>query len=229
MVAFKILDAFKKTDHICAAYFKVRRRVSSRGPPDLMEKDVLSSLREKLVVAESNILSVIKYDFNIVNPNKFLQEKLGAALREQNPSLAQICKLLILDIHRTGASLFYKPAYIVMAAFLMSYFLLFGTIFPRVGGANEVCPSEKVEAKLEEVHIDNFPPAYFFSLPSFKLEHLVEKIESARDRRERTRDPVSVPKDFLDWLNSVEPQINLNKVWEIVDMLNELLRETKSD
>lgn len=229
MLSFKILDMYKSTDTICAAFFKVKRRLFYQNSPDLMEKDILSSLREKLFIAESNILKVIKYEFNILNPNVLLQEK-KFSVGVEDKTVIQISKLFILDIYRTGASLFYKPIYIVVAAFMLSHFTLKGSIFPKQGLASkDAPPQDALGQKLEDVHFKNFPPAYFFRLPSFKTDKIAEQIEVSRQKKkERTVEPVSVPSDFQQWLDGIEPGLNLNKVWEIIDLLNEALRRTKT-
>ena len=82
---------------------------------------------KKVAVAESNIICVIDFDFEVDFPNKSLYELAGRNFKGQY-DLLSLAKVLVLDVFRTGCSLFYDSQTISLSCLLLANYLLNGSL-----------------------------------------------------------------------------------------------------
>lgn len=97
-----------KVKAITAAYNKVMQRIdkSSIQPND----EAIEKIKNKICIAESKILKIIEYDFDIQIASDFLDILLKRfSKKEISEQLYYITKIIILDSYRTHACLVYKP------------------------------------------------------------------------------------------------------------------------
>jgi len=78
-------------------------------------------------MAESNIICVIDFDFEVDFPNKSLYELAGVHFKGQF-ELLNLAKVLVLDVFRTGVSLFFDSPTISLSCLLLANYLLNGGV-----------------------------------------------------------------------------------------------------
>lgn len=222
-MSFKILDTFKKIDAICAAYFNCRKTVLGLNPVEILDKEELSRIREKIIVAESNILKVIEYDFNVVTPNRLLVERKFVYAAEDK-HLLNVAKVLLLDLYRTGCSLLYRPVYLGVASYVLAHFITKGSTHPGAAPKSEEVRSATVNQQADEMHVPGLPPAYFFKMRDFSFEEIKKKLCGTESRKsEKERKSSDEEDHFRAWLEGIESGLSLSQLWEIIDLFCEAL------
>ena len=133
-MASKIADKHLKLRNIVGILFKL---TSGDDPSqNLLNDQKLAVLESTVAVAESNIICSIGFNFSHDFPNTFLCEYYKTHFLDQD-SLFYLSKILVLDVYRTGASLFYDNRTIALSCLLLASFLLNGFLI-RLPAAEEL-------------------------------------------------------------------------------------------
>ena len=108
--------------NIAAAHFKIKNKLINKET-SLFDEMILNNLQNNITLAESNIISTIKFQFNAASPNKYLYD-LWEKHFKQDVQLLNTSKVVLLEFYRCGASLIYSVDRIVIASLFFSNILL---------------------------------------------------------------------------------------------------------
>jgi hypothetical protein len=128
-LACKIFDSHLEMQSICASHHKVYRKCIKHDDLMLDEK-IIETLREKICIAESVILKTLKYNLNFEMPYPYLDELVKKYFKESNKDVYYISRMILLDVFRSGASLFYHHTNLTLAAVIFAMKLTTSTINP---------------------------------------------------------------------------------------------------
>ena len=101
---------------------------------EILDERTIDKIKDKICIAESDLLKTIEYKLTFENPYTYIDHFYKAHFHDQskaeNREIYLLARIIMLDIHRTGASLFYKSNVLALAALLYSVFLTKGEILP---------------------------------------------------------------------------------------------------
>ena len=147
-------DKHLKLRNIVGVLFKL---TSGDDPSqNLLTDEKLAALESRVAVAEANIVSALDFDFSHDFPNTFLCEYYKAHFLDQD-SLFYLSKILVLDVYRTGASLFYDNRTVALSCLLLASYLLNGRL-TRLPAAQGLCPARPGGPQPRERLRDRAPP-----------------------------------------------------------------------
>lgn len=91
---------------------------------------LLESIKHKLCKAEEDVMSALSFDFEVVLPTQFLHT-LNQVLVDQSIEMEvfRFSKIFLLDIVRSGISLFYAPLDLMIASLFLAHYSLAGGLW----------------------------------------------------------------------------------------------------
>ena len=93
---------------------------------NIIDDKELNRVKEKIIASESNLIKAMNYDFNIELPLKYLYDIVPKHFKKDY-EIFNMTRTLVLDMSRTGCTLFYKPINIAFASILFSNILIHGS------------------------------------------------------------------------------------------------------
>lgn len=90
-------------------------------PTRMANEAMMQSIQNKLCIAESRILKVIEYEFDIRLPTDYIEVICKKCVpKKYEEATFHTLKILILDSHRTYAPLVFHPWVILIGTFLVA-------------------------------------------------------------------------------------------------------------
>lgn len=90
----------------------------------IINHEIIEKFRIPISQAEMNIIKVIDFDFNKLNPPYKILQDLD--IQSKDKDVYALCRIILLDMAKCGAFLFYKPMDINAAAIVLATSLLRG-------------------------------------------------------------------------------------------------------
>lgn len=123
LLAIKMRDSDPKIKQICFAYHKAMTKNYPNYKEPLNDV-ILKKLKEKICIAESKLLRVLDYDFEVDLPydfldvlvKKFCDKGFRSIFNIEN--VFYITKIVIFDAFRTFAPLAFHPSVVAVSAFI---------------------------------------------------------------------------------------------------------------
>ena len=120
-----MVDKHLKLKSVANSLFWFEKNKEKGKGVEFLNDEMLAEFEGKVAVGESNIISVLGFDFEVEIPNQSLY-RLADAHFKTNPELLELAKVVQLELFRGGASLFYQACVTSLAALLLSNYLLTG-------------------------------------------------------------------------------------------------------
>lgn len=114
---------------ICAAHHKISRKFI-RPDNEIIDDSILGKLREQICVAESSILKTIKYNLNFDLPYQYLDELNKRYPKEINRDIFYLSRMILLDVFRSGATMFFNHYNLALASVVFAFRLHCGCLTP---------------------------------------------------------------------------------------------------
>ena len=128
-MAGKIFDTYLDMHAICAAHHKISRKFI-RPDNEIIDDSILGKLREQICVAESSILKTIKYNLNFDLPYQYLDELNKRYPKEIGREVFYMARMILLDVFRSGATMFYGHVNLAIAAVVFAFRLHHSCLTP---------------------------------------------------------------------------------------------------
>lgn len=116
-----MVDKHLKLKSVATALFRFEKVLEA--DKSFLTDETLGEFEAKVAVAESNIIAVIGFDFDVEIPNQSLYRLADLHFKE-TPDILMLAKVLQLDLFRVGASLFYSNTVTSLASLLLANYLL---------------------------------------------------------------------------------------------------------
>jgi hypothetical protein len=116
-----MVDKHLKLKSVATALFRFEK--IQDADKSFLNDETLGEFEAKVAVAESNIIGVIGFDFDVEIPNQSLYRLADLHFKE-TPEVLVLAKVLQLDLFRVGASLFYPSCVTSLASLLLANYLL---------------------------------------------------------------------------------------------------------
>ncbi|KAM3129102.1 hypothetical protein pb186bvf_018814 [Paramecium bursaria] len=118
LLAQKIKDGDPRMRMLLHNYYKILQNIE---PTQMANEAVMLSIQNKLCIAESRILKVIEYDFDIRIPNDYVEVICKRCVQKSKEEHTfHTIKILILDSYRTYAGIVFHPWVILVGTFLIA-------------------------------------------------------------------------------------------------------------
>lgn len=170
------------------------------------------------------MIKVIELDFNSIKlPYNTFQKIKLCGINSQSYELSRI---ITLDIHRAGVSLFYKPIYITFSSLILANYFVTGIFVPGIKKIDNIYEKEdnleeEKEVKVKKgVCIKGMPPSFLIKLPSYDREEFCETFNNEEKENMVCEDEED--EEFLKWLAKCYPD---HKKLKIHKIFGEVIRD----
>jgi hypothetical protein len=128
VLACKILDHHVDLRSIASKFYNLHCERVLDKKKELITDALTKVVKEHICQAEENIVSALRYDFDIAVPTQYVPELIPLLVEHRlKEKVFKLSKIFVLDFYRTGGSLFYKPLDIMTAAIFLANFVIAGS------------------------------------------------------------------------------------------------------
>lgn len=128
VLACKILDHHVDLRSVASKFYTLHCERVLGKKKELITDALTKAVRERICQAEEDIVSALKYDFEMTVPTQYVPELIPILVEAtEKERVFKLSKVFVLDFYRTGGSLFYKALDIMLAAILLANFVLKGS------------------------------------------------------------------------------------------------------
>lgn len=127
VLACKILDFHIDLRNVSSKYYSLHSDLISKKEKEIITKTLTDSIKQQICQAEEDLMSSLNYDLDINVATKFLPDLMEVFVHNQHKDkVFQLSKIIALNFYRTGHSLFYTPAEIMVACIFLANFVYTG-------------------------------------------------------------------------------------------------------
>ena len=130
LLASKILDIHIQTRRLCSVFHSEHSKINKSEDENLLDERTFTKIKDKICEAESNLLKTIEFKLNFENPYSHIDQIYKNWFMDnskaENKDIFFCARIIMLDLHRTGVSLFHKSFILALASILYASFLTKG-------------------------------------------------------------------------------------------------------
>ena len=133
-LSLKLNDLHMPAQEFCAAHYSVMNKIRQlKNPPPLCPQTT-HAIREELCMAESRLLKCVGFGIGVsVDAYRLLDEIIRSTnpIEGETKNVLAFARLILLEIFRSGCSLFFGQGSLAFAAYLMAFKLHTGFASPE--------------------------------------------------------------------------------------------------
>jgi hypothetical protein len=124
VLACKILDFHIDLQNVSSKYYGLHCDLISKKKKEIITKTLTDVIKEKICEAEEDLMSCLQYDLDINVATKFLPELMNVFVEHKfKDRVFHLSKIIALNFYRTGHSLFYTAAEIMVSCIFLANFV----------------------------------------------------------------------------------------------------------
>lgn len=214
ILACKILDTHIKLDNVCASYLRL---ISETQENPLLDEQKMQKIRDKVCIYEAELLKTINYNLNyelgFTHIEGLVMQCNGCSNKE---NIYIFSRILLLDIYRAGASIFFNSKELAVTAVAAALFFLFG----------EESPASPTQKMVIENNSDIIPDANTAS-PAETFETKILKNlgidANSNNQLELHEENDKFSGKVIEFIKKAGSDINIDNIFKILNMLDEVL------
>ncbi len=174
------------------------------------------------------MIKILDFDFNdLETPYKDLKDW---NLERMNSQIYCFARIIMLDLQRAGASLFYRSIYLSLSSLILAHYMFRQSIVPGRESTKEYVKKniyrkhdekEEIIGNGRKVQLKGLPPCFLLKLPSFNKTELQSHFDR-KSKQTQEEDQTQEEEDFQNWLDSFNKNLKISKIYEAIEMLLEM-------
>lgn len=133
-LSLKLNDMHMPAQEFCAAHYSVMNKIQQHKNPPPLCPQTTHAIREELCMAESRLLKCVGFGIGVnVDAYRLLDEIIRSTnpIEGETKNVLALARLVLLEIFRSGCSLFFRQGSLAFAAYLMAFKLHTGFASPE--------------------------------------------------------------------------------------------------